>query len=327
MALLVAVVTVPTMFGGGDVAGAGATPDSGAAMLDRLVAAYHEPGIEPSRRAWGELVADDGFATAPVDVLEFVKLERSHGAKARYDRYVTALTTALDPRGAAMITVNDTLRPGLGGLPGYADGVSWLARFPSLRAYVDTVLDRRVVAASRQRRSAVAEAQTLVGPNAVPDLVQNLPPNTPASAFPSTRVQGKTPGQIVDALLAIYPDGGADPTRATLEFLTRYRGFTDQPLTYINLYEFGPETGGAASLNEYNAGALPIVLAHGARPKSLVNITHDLVGPTAWSRFIVVSWPSFAVFTDLRLDPAYVEAQTSRVVSAKTYGNLVTISR
>ncbi|MCJ7437601.1 MAG: hypothetical protein MUP97_07565, partial [Acidimicrobiia bacterium] len=108
MALLVAVVTVPTMFGGGDVAGAGATPDSGAAMLDRLVAAYHEPGIEPSRRAWGELVADDGFATAPVDVLEFVKLERSHGAKARYDRYVTALTTALDPRGAAMITVNDT---------------------------------------------------------------------------------------------------------------------------------------------------------------------------------------------------------------------------
>ena len=327
ISLMVAVVVVPSVFGGANVAGAGATPGSDAAMLDRLVAAYHEPGIEPSRRAWGELVADDGFATAPVDVLEFVKLKRSHGAKARYDRYVTALTAALGPRGAAMITVNDTLHPGIGDFRGYAGGVSWLARFPSLGAYVDTVLDRRVVAASRQRRKAIAEAQTLVGPNAVPDRIQNLPPNTPASAFPSSRVQGKTPEQIVDELLAIYPDGGADPTRATLEFLTRYRGFTDQPLTYINLYEYGPETGGAASLNEYNAGALPIVLAHGGRPKSLVNIAHHLVGPTAWSRFIVVSWPSFAVFTDLRLDPAYVEAQRSRVVAAKTYGNLVTISR
>jgi hypothetical protein len=59
----------------------------------------------------------------------------------------------------------------------------------------------------------------------------------------------------------------------------------------------------------------------------LANVTHHLVGPTEWSRFIFVSWPSFAVFTDLRLDPTYVEAQRDRVVSAEEYGNLVNIAR
>jgi hypothetical protein len=47
----------------------------------------------------------------------------------------------------------------------------------------------------------------------------------------------------------------------------------------------------------------------------------------AWDRFILVSWPSLAVFTDLRLDPVYVEAQKSRVMSADEYGNLITIAR
>ena len=76
-----------------------------------------------------------------------------------------------------------------------------------------------------------------------------------------------------------------------------------------------------------NAAALPVVLAHGARPKVLANVRHHLAGPIAWERFIFVAWPSFAVFTDLRLDPTYIEAQRDRVVSAEEYGNLVTIAR
>jgi hypothetical protein len=42
---------------------------------------------------------------------------------------------------------------------------------------------------------------------------------------------------------------------------------------------------------------------------------------------IFVRWPSLAVFTDLRLDPSYLEAQKHRVESAETYGNFVTIKR
>jgi uncharacterized protein (DUF1330 family) len=105
-----------------------------------------------------------------------------------------------------------------------------------------------------------------------------------------------------------------------------HEGFTDQLVFYINLYRFKPD-GGEVALSEYNAAALPVVLAHGGRPKVLANVTHHLVGPTEWSRFIFVSWPSFAVFTDLRLDPTYVEAQRDRVVSAEEYGNLVNIAR
>jgi len=175
VAPLVGVVALSTASGGVVGATAG-DPDPKSALLRRLVAAYHEPGVDPTHRAWRDLLSDDGFATVPVDVLEFVKLERTAGAKARYQRFIAALTRALGPRGAEMITVNDTLQVGVGSLPGYADGVSWLARFPSRSAYVDALLDRRVVMSSRQRGAAVAEAQVLVGSNAVPELIQNLPP-------------------------------------------------------------------------------------------------------------------------------------------------------
>jgi hypothetical protein len=130
---------------------------------------------------------------------------------------------------------------------------------------------------------------------------------------------------IVEELLAVYPSGGADPTREALEAMLAYEGFADQRVHFINLYRF--KEGGVQSLTEYNAGAFPVVVAHGGRPKALVDITHRLVGPIEWDRFIFVSWASLATFTQLRLDPQYLEAQKDRVVSGEQYGNLINISR
>ncbi len=302
-----------------------ATPGT---RLERLTAAYGDPHLDPSAAAWGELLADPGFETQAVAVVEFVRLQDDSNAKSNYDSFIDALTSELATTGGAMLGVNDTLFPGLEGLEGYSGGVSWVASFPTIRAYVDAMLADSVVAAAGKRREAVAEAQVLVGPNLVPDVIKQLGPNTPASNFPSDHVKGKSATQVVDDLLAIYPSGGADPTKQTLEAMVAFKGFADQPVSYINLYRFNDVAGGgAAALGEYNAQALPVVLAHGGRPKALANVTHHLVGPTAWDRFIFVSWPSLAVFTDVRLDPTYVEAQKNRVMSADRYGNLVTITR
>lgn len=54
---------------------------------------------------------------------------------------------------------------------------------------------------------------------------------------------------------------------------------------------------------------------------------HRLVSAIPWSRVIFVRWPSLAVFTDMRLDPGYIEAQQHRVESAETYGNFITVKR
>jgi uncharacterized protein (DUF1330 family) len=161
----------------------------------------------------------------------------------------------------------------------------------------------------------------------VPDAVKMLPPNEPASAFPSGRVQGKTPAAIVDELLSHYPSGDADPTRAILEAMTSYEGFAEQRLHYINLYKLGEGADGVASLNEYQAKGGAIAMVHGARPKAAGTVRHQLAGRVRWSRFVVVSWPSFAVFTDLRLDPAYIEEQKHRIAAGEAYGNLITIAR
>ncbi len=326
MAAMIAMgTTVGLACGGDSKPSATVTP---ATLLERLTAAYADPKTDPSAEAWSELLADPGFDTQSVSVAEFVRLRTDASAKTDYDSYVDALTPAVAKTGGEMVSVNDTLFPGLEGLDGYAGGVSWVASFPSISAYVDAVLDRSVVAVAGKRRVAIDEAQVLVGPNLVPDVIKQLGPNTPASDFPSDHVKGKTTEQIVDDLLAIYPSGGADPTKQTLEAMMTFEGFADQTVSYINLYRFNDAPGGgAAALGEYNAKALPVVLAHGGRPKVLANVTHHLVGPVAWDRFIFVSWPSLAVFTDLRLDPTYVDAQKDRVMSAEQYGNLITIAR
>jgi uncharacterized protein (DUF1330 family) len=306
----------------GDAPTATATP---ATTLERLTAAYPDPTLDPSSTAWQKLLDDPGFETQPVAVVEFVTLQGSSGARAGYDAYLEQFVPSVTRAGGAMLSINDILMPGLEGLDAYEGGVSWVATFPTMAAYVEAMLDERVVEAADRRRGAIEEAQVLMGPNLVPDVILQLPPNEPASDFPSDRVKGKSVDQIVSELLAVYPSGGADPTEATLRAMIAFEGFADQGVHYINLYRF--KDGGEASLGEYNAAALPAVLAHGGRPKVLANVTHHLVGPTAWDRFIFVSWPSFAVFTDLRLDPTYIEAQKDRVVSAEQYGNLITIAR
>jgi uncharacterized protein (DUF1330 family) len=333
IALAAIAIAAVTGCGGSDGEEATVTPAGTATPetrtpIERLTAAYADPIVDPSEAAWTALLADPGFATQAVAVAEFVALKDGDNAKAAYDAYLDALVKAVSEAGGEMVSVNDTLMPGIEGLEPYEGGVSWVATFPSISAYVDALLDQDVVAVAARRAEGAEEAQVLVGPNLVPDVIKQLGPNTPASDFPSDRVQGKTTDQILDELLAIYPSGGADPPEATLRRLIDWDGFQDQRVHYINLYRFNDaEGGGEQALGEYNAAALPVVLAHGGRPKVLANVTHHLVGPTAWDRFIFVSWPSFAVFTDLRLDPTYIEAQKDRVASAEQYGNLVTVAR
>jgi uncharacterized protein (DUF1330 family) len=296
--------------------------------LSRLLGAYADPQLDPSAEAWAELVATGEGKAEPLAVLEFVRLRPTPDAAANYDAYVDALVPAVRDAGGEMISVHDTMIAGLEGLESYAGGVSWAATFPTIGAYIDAVLDETVVAAAPMRRAATDEAHLFAGANRVPDAIRQLPPNDPASAFPSARVTGRSPSEIVEALLAVYPAGGADPTKGALEAMLASPGFADQRVHYINLYRFNDAPGGGATaLGEYNAAAMPAVLAHGARPKLLVDVQHHLVAPVRWDRFILVSWPSLAVFTDLRLDPVYIEAQKARVVSAEQYGNLITIAR
>jgi uncharacterized protein (DUF1330 family) len=317
---------------GGDLmtdASATPTPDlRDAAPIERLIAAYGDPTVDPSRQAWEALLADPGFETQAVAVVEFVRLRDGDASRDAYDAFLDALTPAITSSGGQVVSINDIWRPGLEGLDGYEGGVSWIATVPSMKAYVDALLDPGVVAQAGDRREAVSEAQILLGPNLLPDVILQLPPNDNAADFPSQRVAGKTTDEIVAELLTVYPDGGADPTEETLRAMVEWDSFERQRVHFINLYRFNDDPGGGqTALSEYNAAAFPVVVAHGGRPKVLVNVTHHLAGPVRWDRFIFVSWPSLAVFTDLRLDPAYIEAQRDRVVSADVYGNLITVAR
>jgi uncharacterized protein (DUF1330 family) len=295
-------------------------------LVDRLRDAYPDRSLDPRPARWRELVADSEFDTEPIAVIEFVRLLPTRRAKKSYDAYVAVLTAAVTRHGGTMLSVNDTLMPGLEEPERYDGGTSWVAKFPSRRSYVETVLDPRVVTEAATRRKALVEAQLMIGIDTLPEAITRLPPNEPASAFPSSRVSGKRPGQIVEDLLAVYPSGKTDPTEETLNAIVRWKGFADQRVHFINLYQYG-DAPGAEALGEYNAAALPAVLAHGARPQVLMDVAHHLVGPVEWNRVIFVSWPSFAVFFDLRLDPVYIEAQQSRIVAAERYGNLITVAR
>jgi uncharacterized protein (DUF1330 family) len=295
--------------------------------------AYALPGASGVAE-WDELLARAASGDGPITVIEIDRLR--DGARAQHDAYLAAITAATERAGGKFFAVCDILEPGTGDLlgeMGYAGGVAVLLAFPSRMAYLSAMVSDEWQGALEDRRAAVADAIVLVaGENAITPLARIMLGEPRAAAeFSTPNIDGKTPDQIVAELLAIYPDGGADPSRAQLEVMTRFPGFRDQPVHYINLYAFGdgsdPEVKGAAAHDAYNQAALASVRAHGGLPLLRAEIEHRIASSVPWSRVIFVRWPSLAVFTDMRLDPSYVEAQKHRVESAETYGNFITIKR
>lgn len=292
----------------------------------RLAQAYPDPELDPSPAAWAALLADETLAGQPITVVEFAAIpdpEQRH----LYDDFVGAVAANAVAQGGELIGVSDVWRAGLEQPTGYEGGVVWVAAFPSRDAYIATMLSPEVVEGGERRRAAIADPHLLVGVNLVPAALAELPPPGPAEEYPHDLVRGKSAGQVVDELLAIYPDGGADPTREVLEAMLARDDVSTQAVSYVNLYAFSDDDPGAAGITEYNTEALPFVLAHGARPKVVFNVAQQLLGDTTWNRVIYVRWPSLEVFTDLRLTPGYVEAQKVRVSSSDAYGNLITIDR
>ncbi len=304
------------------------------ASRERLTRAYLLSEGDADSVAWDELLARAAGDDAPITVIEISRLLPD--ARPRHDRYVAAVVAAAEAAGGSLVAVTDILEPGVGDLQGYMDyagGVALLLGFPSRLAYLAALLSDTWQAALVDRQASVAEAVVLVAcENTIPPMARTLlgEPRM-ASAFATPRVDGKTPEQIVEDLLSVYPDGGADPSREQLEVMTRFPGFRDTPVHYINLYAFGdgddPAVKGEAAHDAYNAAALQVVTGHGGYPLLRAEVAHCLVSATPWSRVIFVRWPSLAVFTDLRLDPGYIEAQRHRVESAETYGNFVTVKR
>lgn len=292
----------------------------------RLAQAYPDPVVDPSPVAWQALLADPTLEGVELTVVEFTAFTDDAG-RAAYDAFLAALGTATEAHAGHMVGISDVWRNGLELPVGFAGGVVWVASYPTRDAYIDTVLDPTVVAAAAGRRTAVVDPHLLVGVNLVPDTLRQLPPPGSAEELPHDLVRGKTSAQVVDELLSIYPDGGADPTREVLEAMFARPDVQTQAVSYLNLYAFSADDTGAAGITEYNTGALPYVLAHGARPKAVFNVAQQLLGSTEWNRAIYVRWPSIEVFTDLRLTPGYIEAQKARVSSSDAYGNLVGIDR
>lgn len=110
--------------------------------------------------------------------------------------------------------------------------------------------------------------------------------------------------------------------------MLNFEGYADQPVKYLNLYDWGSYgEAGAEAHDAYNQAAQEDVFAHGTNVMARVDIEQNLVGPYHWDRLIIPRWPSFEVFTDLRLTPSYIESQAFRVESADIYGNYMTIAR
>lgn len=302
-------------------------------VRQRALQAVALPDREVDDRAWDNLwerAEEDGA----INVIEIARL--NPGAAATFDTYLLAVSAALPAVGGSVLGFTDILEPGVGDLLGYMDfagGVALLLSFPSRAAYLRALASDAWHRGVESRRSAARDIILLVaGENQIPPMAKAMfgEPRA-ASDFSTPHSNGKSPEQIIDALLAVYPDGGADPSRQQLEVMMHYPGFRETPVHYVNLYAFGggddPAVKGAAAHDAYNAAALQSVLPHGGYPLLRAEVEHRLMSAIPWSRVIFVRWPSLAVFTDMRLDPGYIEAQKHRVESAETYGNFITVKR
>lgn len=304
------------------------------ARTELIERAYRLSTGEAAGEAWDELLARAASDDGPITVIEIAAIDPER--RALHETYVNAAGAATEAQGGAVTAVCDIVEPGTGDLSSlmdYAGGVATLLAFPSRAAYLTALASERWQSSLDARRAAVRDAIILIaGENAIPPMARAMfGEPRPASAFATPRVDGKAPEALIDELLTVYPDGGADPSRAQLEVMMRFPGFREQPVHYINLYAFGdggdPAVKGEAAHDAYNLAAMQPVLAHGGFPLLRAPVAHRLASTIPWSRVVFVRWPSLAVFTDMRLAPEYIEAQKHRVESAETYGNFVTVKR
>ena len=289
--------------------------------------------FDPSSEAWDELRAHPDYDEGEIVFLEIAALGDHDDASAQYDDYLDVLVPEIERVGGELILVHDIVTEGTGDLferdgERYRGGVAYSARYPS-RAAMEEVWDHpAVVDAHSLRVAALSDVQMMLGADQLPPEIAAVPKDVDAATIPTPYVDGKTSEQMLDELLSIYPDGGADPTSEQLGSMLELEGFADRPLHYLNLYDWGRYgEEGMAAHDEYNARAQMDVAAHGIRVYARVEIEQVLVGPHGWDRLIIPRWPSMGVFTDLRLTPSYVDAQESRVTSAEIYGNYVTHAR
>ena len=305
-----------------------------AAARERLERVYALPSASADVVAWSDLLVRAGTDDAPITVIEIDRL--LEGARSQHDAYLAAVVSATEQAGGALLAASDILEPGTGDLLtylAYSGGVAILLEFPSRTAYLTALLSDTWQEGFDARSAAVGDAIVLVaGENSIPPMARAMfGEPRPAADFPTPHIDGKSAEQIVEELLAVYPDGGADPSRAQLEVMMHFPGFRDQPVHYINLYAFGdgsdPAVKGEAAHDAYNKAAMSSVQAHGGYPLLRASVEHRIMSAIPWSRVLFVRWPSLAVFTNMRLDPGYLEAQKHRVESAETYGNFVTIKR
>ena len=332
------------MTAGHDQKSASGDPTLDAAVRERLERAYALPSATATATAtatasadaavWDDLLARAGTDDAPITVIEIDRL--LEGGRPQHDAYLAAVVSATEQAGGSLLAATDILEPGTGDLLpylAYSGGVAILLAFPSRTVYLSALLSDTWQAGLAARTAAVGDAIVLVaGENSIPARARAIfGEPRPASDFAIPHVDGKTPEQIVDELLTVYPDGGADPSRAQLDVMMHFPGFREQPVHYINLYAFGdgsdPAVKGETAHDAYNKAAMASAQANGGYPLLRAAVEHPIVSAIPWSRVLFVRWPSLAVFTNMRLDPGYIEAQKHRVESAETYGNFVTVKR
>lgn len=294
-------------------------------MVDNVHEAIARAVAVPARPVRAEGITsllDANDSRDDVTLIEAVRLKS--GTREAYNRYLDATA----PLAKEVLGVTDIAFPGTGDMLSYADwagGVIRLARFSDRSSLIERMTSPEWQSALIDRDASVEDGIIMIGgKGAIPIWAKVLiGPERAASHFETPAIDAMSPSQLVDALLAAYPDGGADPSRQQLEWMTTMPGFAERPIHYLNLYAFG-ESGSGEEHDAYNKSAISSVRKNGAHPKYRSDVLHLLVSEVEWSRVVFVRWPSMRVFQDLRLNPDYLEAQKHRVASAETYGNFVT---
>lgn len=296
------------------------------AFAERLGVRY--PRV--TRDEWLGFCADRGWRSQQVVLLEFARFADAE-PKAAYDAGLERVQPHLRRFGGRLVSVCDTLATGVGQMEDedYSLGTAFFASLPSRLSYARMLLDEGYLELNEAQGHHPAAVTTMIGVDTIPAAARLRFRRRPAEDIPTPQVDGLSRTEVLDRLLAVYPDGGADPSRGQLETMLGFAGYADTPLQYINLYKRDPASpqGESREHRTYNRMAQRAVARHGVYPYFRCEVVLHLAGAVRWDLFVLPLWPSFKVFSDLRLDPGYIEAQKHRLDAAEGYGNIVCLPR
>lgn len=290
---------------------------------------YTDPNLDPLQQQWHNLLNHPEFVSTPVLVIELVAFA-SKQDKFMYLNHLKKLKPLIKSQQGKWRKSMNIIFTGIGDYSkmDFDQGLTTVIEYPSRAAYIKALTEKEYISTHKIMNGLCKQRMLLIGKDTRPKFTYWFNFERPAHQFQLPIVDEHPYQVLLEKLLKYFPDTHSDPHRKILERMFARKGFRNEPIYLMNLYDLGDKgdseaqsRGETAHFNYYKNNILH-ALTRGIKTQFIAKIEHVMISPFDWDIVALNYWPSLANFTDFRLIPEYYnKTHQHRLNTGRNFGN------